>query len=404
MDQLDSLSDDQKSVLQTFQAVTGIDDINKIIQTLSSHNWNLESAVQNTLEERFEDFQENQSSSSSSTPLLNENRSTAPNRTPSSSPLSPAGAVQRQNQSLISLLLFPFTVGIQLFSGIVSYALSFFPFFGTAPRAPAGTSASRRRANAEGARDPQAAAARFLLDFESAFGRVHPPFFQGTYQQAIDLAKREIRYCLVYLHAEEHDDTESFCRQTLASEQFSAWIQERNIIIWAGDIRESEAFKVSSLLMTTSYPFLAFIAHQGSRPASVIDRFEGNKTPEQLIAIISQHIDRLDPQLAAVRAERTRNAQARSIREQQDEAYQQSLRADQEKVRKAKEEKERLEKEKAEEERQENERKNLLETKMERKIRLRENMPLEPDSSESEVTKLSLRLPNGERLIRKFLA
>lgn len=44
-------------------------------------------------------------------------------------------------------------------------------------------------------------------------------------------------------------------------------------------------------------------------------------------------IETVDPQVATLRAERESREQARSIREQQDEAYQASLRADREKVR-----------------------------------------------------------------------
>ena len=67
-------------------------------------------------------------------------------------------------------------------------------------------------------------------------------------------------------------------------------------------------------------------------------------------------MDRMDGQIAAIRAERHAQSSARTLREQQDEAYQASLRADQEKERKAREEAERAARERAEQERKERER------------------------------------------------
>ncbi|KAJ3125168.1 hypothetical protein HK098_000542 [Nowakowskiella sp. JEL0407] len=432
MDVLDSLTDNQKDLLATFQNVTGIDDIEASIKLLSLHDWNLELSVQSSFEERFGE-QENYnagSSSSSSAPFMSQN--TASNSIPKKNNSNPdtssssatksqnnssvpaSGAIQRQIPGVFDILFLPVTIGLKIVSALFSFALSLLSPLTSTP-APAGTSASRRRANATGASDPKEAAARFLLDFESFYGRLHPDFFQGTYQQAIELAKREIRYCLIYLHSEEHDDTEEFCKNTISSERLTTWLREKNIVVWAGDIRESEAYKVCTLLNVTRFPFLALIASQGSRPAVVIERFEGVFTAEKLIEKIGQHMTRLDPQMFAIKSERTRQAQARSIREQQDEAYQQSLLADQEKARKQKEEKERLETEKREEEerlakikeeeeRLEREILNIKQRKLDRKAKLLRELEPEPEQGVPEVSKISIRLPNGERLVRRFPA
>lgn len=76
------------------------------------------------------------------------------------------------------------------------------PLFSSSRAAP-----PRRRTD-----DPRAAAARFLLDFEQKYGRTHPEFYQGTYNQALDAAKRDMRYFLAVLQSEEHDETEAFTR------------------------------------------------------------------------------------------------------------------------------------------------------------------------------------------------
>lgn len=53
---------------------------------------------------------------------------------------------------------------------------------------------------------------KFKEEFESKYGRIHPTFYQGSYSQAIEDAKKELRFLLVYLHSSEHEDTEQFCR------------------------------------------------------------------------------------------------------------------------------------------------------------------------------------------------
>lgn len=52
----------------------------------------------------------------------------------------------------------------------------------------------------------------FKEDFENKYGRTHPTFYEGSYGQAIEDAKKELRFLLVYLHSSEHKDTEQFCR------------------------------------------------------------------------------------------------------------------------------------------------------------------------------------------------
>ena len=90
-------------------------------------------------------------------------------------------------------------------------------------------------------------------------------------------------------------------------------------------------FLVSDVLLSTRFPFSAVIAPQDSKMV-VVDRIEGLVSPDALIAILTRQTNRMDASIRAIRMERERHEQARAIREQQDEAYQASLRADQEKV------------------------------------------------------------------------
>ncbi|KAJ3412089.1 FAS-associated factor 2 [Chytridiales sp. JEL 0842] len=262
------------------------------------------------------------------------------------------------------------------------------------------STAARRRPPAS-SNDPQAAAARFLLDFEQAYGATHPIFFQGTYTQALEVAKREIRYLLVILNSSDHDDTPEFNRNTLTSTHLISFLQEKNFLIWAGDIRDLEAFLVSDTLEVTQYPFVCLISPENSKMVKVRN-IEGLRSAEELVDILRRNTNRLDGNLASIRAEKQRQEQARIIREQQEQAYAASLRADQEKENRAREEKERLEREKQEELRKKQAREEKIEARKNRKVELRNSMVAEPALEEEGITKLSIRLPSGERILRRF--
>lgn len=60
--------------------------------------------------------------------------------------------------------------------------------------------------------DPVSDVLSFIRLYEVNYGYDHPVFYQGTYSQALNDAKQELRFLLVYLHCEEHQDTAKFCR------------------------------------------------------------------------------------------------------------------------------------------------------------------------------------------------
>ena len=60
--------------------------------------------------------------------------------------------------------------------------------------------------------DPVGDVLAFIRLYEEKYGHQHPVFYQGTYSQALNDAKQELRFLLVYLHCEEHQDTANFCR------------------------------------------------------------------------------------------------------------------------------------------------------------------------------------------------
>ncbi|GAA5810379.1 hypothetical protein MFLAVUS_003800 [Mucor flavus] len=364
MEGLDTINEHQRRILHQYQSVTHSENINESIRTLGDNDWNLELAVQN----RY-------------TPTTNKHATTIYEQledvdTPSSSLLGN----RPPNRRVTSFFMWPFNLVWKLFWRVFQIAarLLYRPSI----------TASRR--------DPRSEADRFLRDFEFAYGTTHPKFFEGGYTQALTVAKRDLLYMLVFLSSEEHDDHATFCRNTLTHADLLSFLNTQQVLVWGGNVRYTEAFQVSNTLQATTYPFLAIIALQtnnGTQKMSVIDRLEGPVTPAVVIRRFEAAVARIGPQLDQLRNEREQRERERALRQQQDQAYRDSLLADQEKERKLKEVAElakRIEKEKE------------IQAKK-RKIYIQYLVGKFIHQTEQEnMTKISFRLADGERVIRKF--
>ena len=131
----------------------------------------------------------------------------------------------------------------------------------------------------------------FYTDFENRFGRTHPPFYLGSYSQVLEEAKKELKFLLVYLHSEEHQDTERFCAATLADPRVAEYVGE-NMLFWGCSAGRPEGCRVSEALRECAYPFLAVIVLRQNRMV-VVGRREGNIAPTDLLVWLEKVV-RLD--------------------------------------------------------------------------------------------------------------
>ncbi len=58
-----------------------------------------------------------------------------------------------------------------------------------------------------------------------------------------------------YLHSPLHGDTPLFCRQTLASEATTEFVNT-NFVLWAADITSRSGYEAAGALRVTSYPYM----------------------------------------------------------------------------------------------------------------------------------------------------
>lgn len=248
--------------------------------------------------------------------------------------------------------------------------------------------------------EPGALASRFITELERQYGNLHPNFIQGSFLQAAQQAKREFKFLVVYIHSSMHHETASFCSETLCTEVISEFLNE-NFLIWGANINNAEGYKTSNVLGASSYPFIAVVTHNTIGGMTILDRIEGNIQAEALMLRLSIVLENHGPSLLQARFENEERETNRRIREEQDDAYNQALREDQERQRRVQEaeRKEREEREAAEREEQQQKRK--AEEKQKRKERLRASLPSEPESGDG-ASNLVVRLTDGSRLQRRF--
>lgn len=257
---------------------------------------------------------------------------------------------------------------------------------------------------------PRDTAARFKREFEEEYGSTELPWFEGGIAQAQDLAKKELKFLLVVLMSPEHDDTESFTRETLLNPDVVSFINDpaNNVILWGGNILDSEAYQVAQEYNCTKYPFSAIVCltpKEGSTRMSIIKRLAGPMPATAYLSEAQTAINKYAPDLAGVRAERTAQEVARSLRTEQDTAYERSLAKDRERARQRREaEKAAAEAaRKAEEEAEAAARREELGDKWKRWRAT--TMEDEPPASNKDVVRIALKMPESSgagRIVRRF--
>ncbi|XWW94176.1 hypothetical protein V2A60_002118 [Cordyceps javanica] len=197
---------------------------------------------------------------------------------------------------------------------------------------------------------PRDAAARFKREFDEEHGGGDNdlPFFEGGLAQAHDLAKKELKFLLVVLLSPEHDDTAAFVRDTLLAPEVVAFVRDpsSNMILWGGNVLDSEAFQAAREYKCTRFPFSALVcltpkegggSGGGSTRMGIVKRLSGPMPAATYLSELQGAVEKYGADMAGVRAERSAQQFARTLRDQQDSAYERSLAIDRERAREKKE-------------------------------------------------------------------
>lgn len=258
--------------------------------------------------------------------------------------------------------------------------------------------------------NPRDNAARFKREFEEEYGPHEMPFFEGGYSAAFDLAKKDLKFLLVILVSPEHDSTSTFTQDTLLSPEVTGFVKDskNNIIVWGGNVQDSEAYQVSTALRCTKFPFSALITHtpaQGAASMSVVQRLAGYMPASTYVAKLQSAISTYSEQLASVRAQRSAQEFERTLREEQNSAYDRSLAQDRERARQRREAEAAAAAavKKAEDEAATAE-KHATNLRLWKLWRASKIAP-EPGTDAKDTVRIGLRMPeSAERIIRRFQA
>lgn len=400
----DSLSPDQMEKLMHFQDITGCTDLLASVQALTATNWNIEQSIDRHLNNMVEPAKSNEDASQDKAKVTSTPGTEVRQRvtTPSNlAELASVPSVSEQSdrtaprQNLFQRFMnFAAYVGFYLPTNILVYL----PFKFFCWSLSSVYNSARAILNSTSSTDPTSDVSNFIEEYEATYPNVaHPPMFPGSYNMALSTAKQNLQFMLVYLHCKDHLNTEPFCRNVLANPVLINYLTDNNILFWACDVARAEGYRVSQALRENNYPFLGLIGLRNNR-MSISARMEGETLLDATLLRdkLQRRVNSNMGYIAAARQSRLEREQAVALRQEQDTAYEASLRADREKARKKNQEKEREKEEQKEKERE-------LQREKDRRVRLRESIPEEPPAEGEGILELVIKLPNGERIQRRFL-
>ncbi|KAK3311483.1 uncharacterized protein B0T15DRAFT_482495 [Chaetomium strumarium] len=357
---LSRLSASQQEALQQYTDVTS-QDIKDAIPLLERSQWNVQIAIAKFFDGEGPDPLAEAQAAHLDIPrttarhenlhesfLDEDSRAYRPSQRPRTEPaprVVPQPPVLYETPFLVSVLFAPFRLGFKIFSGVFGllfYLTAFLPRPLRLRFVASSISKGLRQTNGRRVTLPKETAQRFKRDFEEEYGTHSLPFFEGGHAQALDTAKKDLKFLLTVLLSPEHDDTDSFVRNTLLSPEVVSFINDpnNNIIIWGGNVLDSEAYQVARAYNGIKFPFSCVVCltpKEGSTRMGIVKRLVGPMTPASYLTGIQSAITKYGPDLNGVRAERAAQEMARNLRSQQDSAYERSLAADRERARQKRE-------------------------------------------------------------------
>lgn len=422
---LTALSEEQQFALQAFTSVTD-QDLSTAVPLLQKCQWNAQIAITRFFDGDAETVDPVAEAARAPPPAQDARRTEtlldgiAARTRRSNNGLEEAPRVVPTPESRItqpvpfpfSILLLPFNITYVIFQRVFGAVGYLFPALKRLlARFWSGRTSQPSRDVGRRPLNPRDTAARFMRDFEEEYGVTHGtlPFHEDGYAHAFDLAKRDLKYLLVVLLSPEHDDTAPFVRDTLLSPDFVQFVKQptNNIVLWAGTVQDAESYQVAGALNVTRFPYACTIVHTPSVSSTAMSKIvtsSGPVTAPGLISKMQTAMQSHSQELDRIRRQRQEQQASRNLRQEQESAYERSLAQDREKARKRKEES--AAQEKAErEERERSERKADAARKHAQWTKWRaQSIPSEPGIEVKDAVRMSLRLPSGERVIRKFRA
>nr|CAH8827519.1 unnamed protein product [Trichobilharzia regenti] len=402
------LSESEAQDVQHLQEIAGGIGYVDALKLLEESSWNLERAVHKLM--GFEESSARHRSNNSRVPSVPHVELVPPNQRV----LRARDSAHSWLWSTALLLLEPFRVGYNLFAGIFRFFAS---FLWSDPRSQV--------------TDPIGDVRKFIQHFKTTYGHAntgsnltsaddptvnsYPPFFEGTYADAVQEAKQSLRFLIVYLHADSHEDTHRFCKETLQCEEVLRFLRNSDeLLFWGCNIESPEGYRVSRTLREHTYPFMGVIGltnipisengiYSGSTTRmALLGRIEGALESSELVGQLNSILNEHQTAIVNARLDRNEREINAQLRREQDLAYEASLAEDRAKVA-AREAQQRSAALAAEQLAREAKRKeDLQNAHQKRKLVWQRRLPPQPKFQEGSTVQLSFKMPQGSRVSRVF--
>lgn len=184
-------------------------------------------------------------------------------------------------------------------------------------------------------------------NLESGLSPQLPPFFLGSYTQALYMATNRAKFLFVYLSNPQNENSSTIFNKVITNPDFiSLFNSNPNILIWGGDLTNPEAYQLANSLNVTKFPFLGLLcltrtttmSQQGpvktSPKISLILKIQGGLDEDvnirtTVIDKFKRKIRKFDEELIVMRTELRDKYMSQVLLRQQDINYQNSLKNDQ---------------------------------------------------------------------------
>ncbi|KAK6455023.1 uncharacterized protein RJT20DRAFT_129692 [Scheffersomyces xylosifermentans] len=176
-------------------------------------------------------------------------------------------------------------------------------------------------------------------------GEYLPPFYQGSYTQALYMTTNRAKFLFVYLTNPHNESSSIIFKKIVTNPNFISLFSNQDVIIWGGDLTNPEAYQLANSLNVTRFPFLGLLcltrtttmSPQGpvktSPKISLISKVQGGFGDELDVNQLIQNkfkkkIAKYEEELSLIRLELRDKFMSQVLLKQQDLNFQESLAKD----------------------------------------------------------------------------
>jgi FAS-associated factor 2 len=169
-----------------------------------------------------------------------------------------------------------------------------------------------------------------------------PDFLECAYSHALYILKKDVRWLLCYIESDENKESIDFTNNVLINKDFLKFINDRNFLVWGGDISDSEAFQICNQFNITKLPFLGVLCltvnqiptssgmRQSPPVLSLVAKIQGYKSLNEVLKKFDRAYKKYNP--VVLQLQSNNSSLQGALRDLQGEALENSVRRNQQRI------------------------------------------------------------------------